>query len=280
MTLPHERVLKADDGTQLFVTDWPVNATRTDAKNVRGGIVILHGLGEHSGRYLHVVQFFNDIGWSVRTYDHRGHGHSGGPRGDTPASDTLIRDAKIIIDDFAKQLTQAPVLLGHSMGGLLAARVASAALSPLRGLILSSPALAITLSRFEQFLLTTLSALAPGFGVSSRLKTQYLSHDPAVVAMRKDDLLAHSSITARMLRSMLDAADFSQAHATALRIPTLLLVAGDDRLVDAQGSRRFFDQLAPGIGTLHWYHGFYHELFNELDARRVLADMQAWLTDR
>ena len=280
MPLPRERMLKSDDGTQLFVTDWPINETCVGAKTVHGGIVILHGLGEHSGRYRHVVRFFNDIGWSVRTYDHRGHGRSGGPRGDTPASDTLIADVRIVLDDFARHLTQPPVLLGHSMGGLLAARFASAALSPLRGLILSSPALAIPLSRFEQCLLATLSVLAPGFGVSNGLKTQYLSHDPAVVAARKDDMLAHSRITARMLRSMLDAAEFSQAHAAAIRIPTLLLVAGDDHLVDAQGSQRFFDQLAAGIGTLHWYHGFYHELFNELDARRVLADVQAWLIDR
>ena len=281
MTVPRERVLKAGDGTQLFVTDFsPVPHDQANTPIARDGIVIMHGLGEHGARYLHVARLLNTLGWSVRIYDHRGHGRSGGARGDTPDDDALVQDAKIVIDDFARQLAQPPILLGHSMGGLFAARFATAGLSPLRGLILSSPALALPLSGIEKTLLKLLSATAPGFGVASGLKVRYLSHDHAVVDAYKTDPLVHGKISARLLRSMLGAVESAQAQAGRLQIPTLMVVAGDDKLVDAEGSRQFFAHLALGIGTLHWYDGFYHELFNETDARRVLADLQEWLAER
>jgi alpha-beta hydrolase superfamily lysophospholipase len=78
----------------------------------------MHGLGEHCGRYAHVARFFNEHGWSVRTYDHRGHGRSGGARGDVPDHEAVLRDAKIVVDDFAQRFDAPPLLLGHSMGGL------------------------------------------------------------------------------------------------------------------------------------------------------------------
>ncbi len=273
MAAPREMQLRAADGTALFVADWPC-ATGLDAKR---GIMFMHGIGEHCGRYPHVARFFNDCGWSVRTYDHRGHGRSGGTRGDTPETGTILHDAKIVFDDFARQFDAPPLLLGHSMGGLFAARFATGAMSPLSGLILSSPALAIPLSGVQKLLLKTLSAIAPGLAVSNSLQTRYLSHDPKVAQAYLKDPLVHSKITSRLLRSMLDAVDFSHAHASLLAIPTLLLVAGDDHLVDASGSDAFFSRLKPGIGTKHLYANYYHEIFNEVGVARVFADIRKWL---
>jgi alpha-beta hydrolase superfamily lysophospholipase len=273
MTAARESALQAADGTPLYVADWLVEPPAA----MFGGVVLMHGLGEHCGRYAHVARFFNDCGWSLRTYDHRGHGRSGGPRGDTPDDEALLRDAKIVVDDFARQLPAPPLLLGHSMGGLFAARFATAALSPLRGLILSSPALAVPVTGAQKMLLKVLRAIAPGFGVPNGLRAEFLSHDPAVVEAYLDDPLGHAKISARLLSSMLAAVEFAQSHAAALKIPTLLVVAGDDRLVDAAGSQRFFRQLAPGNATMHLYPGLYHELFNERDAEPVFADVRAWL---
>jgi alpha-beta hydrolase superfamily lysophospholipase len=264
--------LAATDGTPLCGIDWP----GTPAQRERG-VVIMHGLGEHCGRYAHVAAFFNAQGWSVRAYDHRGHGRSGGARGDVPDGEALLRDAQIVIEDYAQGLDQPPLLLGHSMGGLFAARYATAALSPLRGLILSSPALAVPLSATQKFLLKTLGAVAPGLGVPNGLQTRFLSHDPAVVAAYERDPLVHPKITPRLLRGMLDAIDYCQAHAAALAVPTLMIVAGDDHLVDAAGSELFFPRIAPGIGTLHRYPRLYHELFNEIEAATVFDDVRRWL---
>ena len=109
------------------------------------------------------------------------------------------------------------------------------------------------------------------------LQTRYLSHDPAVEAAYKQDPLVHGKISARLLRGMLDAIEFAQARAPMLDIPTLMLVAGDDRLVDANGSRAFFPKVAPELGTLRVYDDLYHEIFNERGAERVFDDTHAWL---
>ncbi|RJG04813.1 lysophospholipase [Noviherbaspirillum cavernae] len=270
MSGPRDGQLSASDGTRLFIADWPVD-------NAQGGVVLMHGLGEHCGRYAHIARFFNECGWSVRSYDHRGHGRSEGARGDVPDEETILRDAQLVVDDFARQFDEPPLLLGHSMGGLFAARFATAALSPLRGLILSSPALAVPMSGMQKLLLKAMRAVAPGFGIPNGLQLRYLSHDSAVVAAYEKDPLVHPKISARLLGSMLAAIAFAHAHAATLAIPTLMVVADDDRLVDPAGSHAFFARLAPGVGTMHRYPGFYHELFNELEAQHVFDDVRQWL---
>lgn len=266
------RTLQADDGTALSVRDWPVEASPR-----AGTVLVMHGLGEHGDRYAHVARFFNERGWWVRTYDHRGHGKSGGPRGDVPDSEALLRDAKVVMDDLVRRTGDTPLLLGHSMGGLFAARYATAHLSPLRGLILSSPALALPLSGVQKALLGMLRRLAPGLGVNNGLKTRYLSHDPAVVSAYEKDPLVHSKISSRLLGAMVESVAFAQSHAGSLSLPTLMVVASDDRLVDASGSDAFYSNLAPGVGTIHRYPGFYHEIFNEIEAQRVFDHIDTWL---
>jgi len=271
VTQARELYLTAADGTSLYVADWPINAAAVK------GIVLMHGLGEHCGRYAQVARFFNDCGYSVRTYDHRGHGRSGGARGDVPDAETLLQDARIAVEDFAQNLSAPPLLLGHSMGGLFAAYYATRALSPLGGLILSSPALRIRLSGAQKLLLRVLGAVAPGFGIPNGLESRYLSHRQEVVDAYAADPLVHSKISARLLRAMLEAIEFAQGQASTLKVVTLLLVAGDDHLVDADGSEAFFEQLAPGVGAMHAYAGYFHELFNEAEAGRVFDDLRAWL---
>ena len=278
-SLAQEHQLAATDGTPLFVRDWPL-APSTPAV---GAVLLMHGLGEHCGRYGHVARFFNQRGYAVRSYDHRGHGRSGGARGDVPDGAALVRDAELVLADFMQSASGAasgrlPLLFGHSMGGLFAARFATGRAAPLSGLILSSPALAVPLSGSQKILLKMLAAVAPGLAIPNGLQTRYLSHDPAVEAAYRQDPLVHGKISARLLHGMLDAIAFSQAQAATLAIPTLLLVAGADRLVDPNGSRAFFPQLGPGLGTLHLYDELYHEIFNERDAGRVFADLDAWLT--
>ena len=269
-TQARESTLHAADGTALFVADYALVGGR-------GGIVIMHGLGEHCGRYRHLAQFLNECGYTVRAYDHRGHGRSGGARGDVPGNDTLLDDAKLVVGDFAAKLGQSPLLLGHSLGGLIAAHYATRGVSPLAGLVLSSPALRIRLSGAQKFLLRILTAVAPGFGTPNGLDTNYLSHDKAVVDAYRNDPLVHNKISARLLNYMLAAIDFVQGAAPELRTRTLLLVAGDDHLVDATGSVAFAQRLAPGTGTMHLYRALYHEIFNETDAARVFDDLRHWL---
>jgi alpha-beta hydrolase superfamily lysophospholipase len=162
LAIPHEPVpnevsefeLMTDDGIALFVRDWhlPSSALPPFSPQKPPGIVLMHGLSEHCGRYLHVARFFNELGFMVRTYDHRGHGKSGGAEGDVPDDEAILRDAHIVLSDFSRMLCAPPLLFGHSMGGLFAARFATARLAPISGLILSSPALALRLTPFQQWL--------------------------------------------------------------------------------------------------------------------------------
>ncbi|MES2103946.1 MAG: lysophospholipase [Pseudomonadota bacterium] len=271
--------LRTIDGQSLFVRDWPLPGQMSGEKAapVRDGILIMHGLGEHCGRYAHVARFFNALGFVVRTYDHRGHGKSGGARGDVPDEETLLRDARLVMNDFARQLSAPPILLGHSMGGLFAARFAAAGLAPLRGLILSSPALALRMSGVQRLLLKAATAMIPGVGIANGLKTRYLSHDKEVVIAYQNDVLVHPKISARLLGSMLNSIAYVAQHAAQLKVPLLLIVAADDRLVDPAGSRHLSTQLTPPQATAHFYDGFYHEIFNEVDAARVFDDVRSWL---
>jgi alpha-beta hydrolase superfamily lysophospholipase len=264
--------ISAADGTMLYVTDYLLPASQA-----RGSVVLMHGLGEHSGRYRRLAGFFNECGMSVRCYDHRGHGRSQGKRGDVINGDPMLQDAQIIVDDFSTRFSDPPFLFGHSMGGLFAARFALARLSPLRGLILSSPALALELSAIQRKILKLLQTVAPSLGIPTGLSPAFLSHDAKVVAAYKADPLVHRKISARLLRSMLASIDYCQLHAGELEIPVLLLVAGDDRLVNAEGSRRFFMRQPEGLGQMHVYDGMYHEVFNEIDSQRPFADLRAWL---
>jgi len=268
-----EHNIAAADGTALFVTDWRPESTDSS----KGGVILMHGLGEHSGRYQHVAQFFNTLGLSVRAYDHRGHGRSGGPRGDVPDSDTLLGDAQLVVEDFAMQISAAPILFGHSMGGLIAARYALEQRSPLRALILSSPALAIALSGGQKLLLKVLSAIAPGLTLPNGLEQRYLSHDANVVELYGKDPLVHGRISARLLNCMLASMAIAQTRAASLAIPTLLLYAGDDHIVDAGGSETFSKALPANLSEIHVYPALYHEIFNEIGAEQVFADLRNWL---
>lgn len=272
LVAPHSHQLSAADGTALHVSDYMLPMSE-----VRGSVVIMHGLGEHSGRYRHLAQFFNDCGLAVRCYDHRGHGRSGGDRGDVINGDPMVQDGEIVIDDFAARFSDPPFLFGHSMGGLFATRFALARLSPLRGLILSSPALGIRLSGAQHMLLGFMQAVAPWLAVPTGLRPGFLTHDARAVAAYKADPLVHSRMSARLMRSMLSSIDYCHQHAATLAVPALMLVAGEDHIVDADGSRRFYAQLPPGQAQLHVYDNFYHEIFNEIDCERPFADLRSWL---
>jgi alpha-beta hydrolase superfamily lysophospholipase len=265
--------LACADGTLLYVCDYLLPAAAA-----RGSIVLMHGLGEHSGRYRHLAQFFNECGLSVRCYDQRGHGRSQGARGDVINGNPIVQDAQIVIDDFAARFPRPPFLFGHSMGGLFAAHFALSGVSPLRGLILSSPALAVRLSPVQALLLKLMYALAPWLGLPNGLQPRFLSHDRTVVAAYQSDPLVHGKISARLLRSMLSSIEYCQENGPKLAVPTLIQIAGDDRLVDAEGSKHFFARLPPACAELKIYEDLYHEIFNETDAGLPLADLRVWLS--
>jgi len=172
------------------------------------------------------------------------------------------------------------ILLGHSMGGLVAARFVSLAMRPVEALVLSSPALDPGLSAFQKFLVSVLPKIAPDLRVGNGLNPSMISHDPAVVAAYRADRLVHDRISARLARFIADDGPATVALAPTWRVPTLLLYAGADKLVNPQGSRDFAAAAPKEVVTAHCFETLYHEIFNEIDPEPVFAELKAWLDSR
>ncbi|WP_338848857.1 lysophospholipase [Massilia sp. W12] len=269
-----EKRLAAADGTLLYLRDWRA------APTLRQAVLIVHGFGEHSGRYAHVIRFFQELGWAVRVMDWRGHGRSEGARGVLPNGAPLLQDAEIVLDDFSQKLGYAPLLFGHSMGGLFAAQFVLQKRSALRGLILSAPALGIPLARWQSVLARLMLRLAPDLPLPSGLQSDYLSHDAQVGKAYREDPLVHSWLSARMLAHMQAAGADCLQHAARLDCPCLLMVAGQDKLVDSSASLRWASLVQaakPGMLTCKQYPDSYHEILQDLAAPAAFADMRAWL---
>lgn len=271
----HTFFLTTQDGTRLFVRDWEPAHRKLNTPGL--SILLLHGLAEHSLRHQGLVDYFLKKGFAVRAYDHRGHGHSDGKRGDTPHLTALMDDAHEVLQHFIKQGQAAPFLFGHSMGGLIAAYLASVATVPIKGLILSSPALGFRLSFFSKKLSQLLLRIAPHYTMPFYVSREALSHDPSVFKAYKEDPLVHSQISATLFNSLLFALNHVHQCAPSWDTLTLLLAAQKDCLVDPAGSQRFFTRLQQGYGTAHFYPDYYHEIFNEVGKDRVFNDLTNWL---
>jgi alpha-beta hydrolase superfamily lysophospholipase len=262
--------LTAADGDNLAVQDWAVHG----GVKPRGTVLIVHGLGEHAGRYHHVALRLNDWGYHVRGYDHYGHGDSGGVRGALPNDHKLLDDLADVVDNTRARMAQAGqtqplILLGHSMGGLVALQFVLRKLRPVDALVLTSPALDAGLGTFQKILLAILPKIAPNLRVGNGLKAQFISHDPAVVGRYKADPLVHDRISARLANWIYTQGQDALANAYKLQTPTLLLYAGQDKLVNPQGSARFAQTVAAHATANQHLQAqclahMYHEILNQM----------------
>ena len=277
-----EPALTTADGLKLRLREWP-------CEQARGTVLIVHGLGEHSGRYEHVAAQLLRSGRSVVGYDQRGHGASEGARGALNQPDDLLADLARIIDAVRLQHPGPLTLLGHSMGGLVAARFVAGGLEgapppawfrPVDALLLSSPALDPGLSAAQKIALAVAGRLAPNLAVGNGLKPDWISRDPAVVKAYLADPLVHDRITPKLARFIADGGAFVRAHAAQWRVPTLLLYAGADRCVAPAGSAAFAAAVPSGVVTARAFGPLFHEIFNEPEQAEVFAELAAWLRAR
>jgi alpha-beta hydrolase superfamily lysophospholipase len=258
----------------LAVYDWPAPEGPP-----RGRVLLVHGLGEHMGRYAPVAEQLRAWGFAVRGYDHYGHGRSEGPRGDMVNARCLMGDLACMID-VTRQLSLAQgeplIVLGHSLGGLISASAVAAQLRPIDGLVLSSPALATSAHWVQKILLAVLPRVAPHLCVDNGLKAHFLARDPQVVQAYLADALVHRRISAGLAQWIMTQAPLTLAQAADWRVPTLLMYAQDDHLVNPAGSVQFALQ-APACVTSHGFEGMYHEIFNDPNKALVFDGLKAWL---
>jgi alpha-beta hydrolase superfamily lysophospholipase len=275
------------DGHTLVMYDWPLDASESP----RAMVLLVHGLGEHAWRYRRLAATLNAAGFAVRSYDQRGHGESSGARGCVPCTDALVKDLAEVVDETRDRLDKHQplplIVLGHSMGGLVSAlwvarsqQDLSRELLPVQALVLSSPALQTDLNLWQRGVLATLPRWLPDITFSNGLDVNGLSHEPDVVAAYREDPLVHDRLSPRLGQFLANGGAEVQAHALQWRVPTLLMYAGSDLLVNPQGSRRFAQRTPVGVVDAVHLEDFFHEIFNDTHRLEAVEHLLNWLSDR
>ena len=253
-------------------------------ERVRAVVVVVHGLGEHSGRYVHVAKVLVDTGCAVYALDHHGHGQSEGPRALIDSFSNAVVDIDQLVERARKEQPGKPLyLLGHSMGGALSLAYALEHGAKLTGLMLSGAAVALDgLPPLMKPVCKFLSSIAPGLGMFA-VDPSLVSRDKGAVAVyAADPLNCHTKVPVRTLAEIIRFVDWLPAELPKLTLPMLVMHGKEDKLAGVAGSQMVVDKVSSKDKTLKIYQGLYHEIFNELpaDRARVLADVTGWIGPR
>ncbi len=276
--MPHlESKFTVANQEQLFVQAWKPQG---EAKAV---IAVVHGIGEHSGRYAKLAARLTARHYTVCAFDHRGHGQSPGPRGHINAWAEYRADVQAFLEFVRAQNPGLPIfLMGHSMGGVVVLDYALRHPEGCRGVISSSAGLdaAKSTAAWKVTLAKVMSGILPRFSMDLGLDVNAISRDPAEVKLYEADPLVHSKATARWGAEFLAAGDWVMSHASDWQPPLLMLHGDGDRIANVAGSRNFFKKVTCPDKTLKVYPGAYHEIHNDNDRDQEFADLTAWLDER
>ncbi|MDW8319191.1 MAG: alpha/beta hydrolase [Anaerolineae bacterium] len=243
-------------------------------------VCLVHGLGEHCGRYAHVAAALNNAGYAVLACDKRGHGRSEGKRGYVPSYDALMDDIGLLLEQAAQRFPGKPrFLYGHSLGGNEVLNYALRRRPDVVGVVSTSPGLrpgfkppALQLAAGR-----LMNRLWPAFTMPNGLEMDALCRDPAVIAAYQADPLNHDRLSARLGIGLLEAGEWAIAHAAEFPVPLLLMHGTGDRLTSPQASVEFAGR-APRC-TLQLWEGLYHETHNDPEKDQVIAFMVRWLDE-
>ncbi len=260
--------------THLFARHWPV------VDRPKAAVGIVHGFGEHAGRYAHVAAFLNQHGYAVTAYDLPGHGQTQGKRGHVDRYDTLLDSVQTLLNFTRTEYPDLPVFLfGHSMGGNILANFLIRRQPPIKGVVVQGAWLKVpyALPKLEIWLAKTMRNILPSIQVSSKLDVTAVSRDPAVVAAYKADTLNHGVITPGWFFGAYEAQRYAIDHAADIRVPTLIMHGAADKIAGLDGSRALYENGNKALLTFKAWDGLYHELHNEPEQQTVLAYMTSWL---
>ena len=260
----------AVDGYNLAKYVWPEPSTR-----VKADVLLVHGLGEHAGRYNHVAYALHQEGYRVHAYDHYGHGQSDGERGNLLQKNQLTHDLQYVAKTVKHNLPL--VMVGHSMGGLVVQRLLSQHPELANAAVLSSPALAVYTKLLDKLLLAVIPRWFPHLCVDSQLNTAWLARDAQVVREYKHDNLVHRKIAALLGAWIVEQGHEALEQAAQWKTPSLLMYAGQDMLVDPKGSQAFAQTADSSLLQTHCFNVMYHEIFNDPEKNTVFQKMMDWL---
>ncbi|HEX2619008.1 MAG TPA: alpha/beta hydrolase [Phototrophicaceae bacterium] len=269
--------LQTFDGLKLHTINW---LPKGDPKAV---ILIVHGIGEHSGRYTHAAAFFNERGYAVYSYDHRGHGKSEGERTYFTSFDLPVEDMKRVFDTVKGQNPGKKIFVyGHSMGSLISTLFMLKYQEGVAGFISTGSPLAVNTAAPATVVAIghVLAKIAPKMPFV-KVGSDVLSHDPVVVKAYDDDpLVEHRPNAIAMLSRLIQSGVKAQAQLQRITIPLLVMHGSSDKLCPPLGSQILYDRAGSKDKTLKMYPNLYHEIHNEPEQITVFTDMINWLDTR
>jgi acylglycerol lipase len=256
----------------IFACEWnPENK----AKAV---VALVHGHGEHSGRYQHLADFYTKNGIAVISFDLFGHGKSGGQRGHLPEANAYLSSIDDLLDYASIHYPDLPIILrGHSLGGEIVLWYALERKPIINGIISSAPLFASfePVPPLKLFLARTMNSIFPAFSMKSEIPTDALSKDKGVVTKYKADPLVHGMISARLGWTIIEKGIWLRDHAKEFPLPLLLMVGSEERIVN----RLDIDEFAKQVSNIDYkiWDGLYHELHNEPEKQMVLNYELDWV---
>jgi lysophospholipase len=266
--------IESEHGPRLFTRAW-------DAGPGSPAVGIVHGLGDHSGRWVRVGQTLQSRGFSAYALDLPGHGRSEGKRGHVKSWDeyrnALSRWMDVLRGDEPAERRWA--LLGHSMGGLIALDWANQNPSKVDALVLSAPPFELSLhpAAIKVHAARLIGLLWPGFSQSNQIPPSLLSHDPEVIRAHRADKLVHFRISARLFLELTRMRRALTSVAATHSIPTLIIQGGADPVTSGAGCAAWAKKAKSGVVTYREYPGLFHEVLNEVEGPAILDDVILWL---
>jgi len=252
-------------------------------EKVRASIIIVHGLGEHSGRYENVVSYLAPLGYALYTFDLIGHGKSEGERAFVEQYEDFTDTLTMYKNKVRGWQPDKPLfLMGHSMGGLIASEYLIDHSNAFNGAVISAPLIMVpdNINKVTILAGKILSKIAPNMGITG-VDPSGVSRDPNVVnAYEADPLVHHGKTTARLSAELLRAIMRVNDEFAKITVPFVVLQGSEDKLVNPRGSRLLFEHAGSDDKSMKIYDGLYHEVFNEPERDQVLADVAAWLDAR
>jgi alpha-beta hydrolase superfamily lysophospholipase len=273
--------MRSFDGTELFTFDFGAPPAAP-----RGDVLIIHGYGDHLGRYAQLAGELKARGFHVRAFDLRGHGKSGGRRGYAASFDDYTRDLATYLAATRTANDRPLTVVAHSFGALVAtayviAQKRSPTMPRIDRLVLSAPflGLALKVPAWKRALAKVTSSLVPTLALPTGLSGDALSHDPAVARAYEVDPLVNKNATTRWFSETTLAQARVYADAAEITLPILMMHGDADSVADVAQTRAVFERIAATDKTLKLYEGQYHEIFNESEPARsrIVADLIAWL---
>jgi alpha-beta hydrolase superfamily lysophospholipase len=264
---------QTEDGLGIFAQGWVPEA------QPKGVVGLIHGIGEHSGRYMSLARYLTSAGYVLLAFDQRGHGRSMGRRGHTPSYDALMQDIDDFINKTCHRYRELPCFIyGHSLGGNLALNYVLRREPNLAGVVVTGPwiKLAFEPSPFKVLLGKIFNRIWPTFSQKTDLDVKALSKDGNVISAYQQDQLVHDLITARFYIEVSQAGAWLLSNGFRFHLPLLIMQGSDDQIVNPKATKEFARGVTKNC-TFKLWEGLMHEIHNEPEKEQVFRFLVSWL---